>query len=966
MASNYFPMNNHSRLRWLTGVAAISAAACGLGAMAAGRGGEWGVAIFGSDPSRPAPLIVILSVLLGLAGVTAWQQRQTAILRQALVTEKRRHSTPIEHLALFTQQANDVILILDETMRIIEANERVVAFYGRTPAEMRQLTVKELRSVEAAGTLPADYAAALRPDGIVIETMHRRKNGTVFPVEVSARPVEVEGRRYVFAIVRDSTACKQTERVVAHNEARLRRAEQVAGIGNWAINVVTKEVTASPNARRIYGLVEGKLTLAEIQSVPLPEYRARLDAALHDLVAEGRPYELEFQIRRATDGQIMAIHSIAEFDPATHTVFGVIHDFTGRKQSEAALRESEAQTRALISAIPDLIFTNRRDGEFLAVHASDPKALFVPPDHFLHRRLETVLPQSVAEQFLKAFAAALDSDAMQELNYALTVGGEDRYFEARVVPSTKDTVISIIQDITARKRAELRLQLQSGALEAAANAMVITNREGAIEWANPAFTAISGYSLAEAIGQSPGRLLKSGKHEPAFYRGMWETIAAGNVWHGEVINRRKDGGLFPEEMTITPMRSGTGEITHFIAVKQDITQRKSLEAQLFQAQKMEAVGLLAGGVAHDFNNVLAVVLMYVGLLQDEPTLGRDIRSSLIQLEKEVRRGASLTRQLLTFSRQQAMEPTRLNLNSVVAGLIKMLHRLLSEQITITHERPAAVMLTEADEGMLEQVVMNLCINARDAMPRGGELKLAVDAVAFTADSPRYHAEVRPGRFLRLAISDTGSGMDTMTLQRIFEPFFTTKEVGKGTGLGLAIVHGIIKQHRGWIDVESVLGQGTTFRVFLPESETTGLNVATAHPLPQIARGRGETILVTEDEEGLRAALALVLRQHGYTVIEAGNGPQAIDRWKAHGGRVDLLITDMIMPGGMDGQDLVEQCQKMNPGLNVIVCTGYKNADGAEPFAVNPRITLLRKPFEMALLLATVRRSIDKFQVSISA
>ena len=907
--------------------------------------------------------VAIFLVVAGLAGVIAWQQRKIAILRQALVAE-RRHITPIERLALLAQQANDVILILDDTMRIIEANERVVTFYGRTPAEMRQLTVKDLRPVEAAGTLQADYAAALRPDGIVIETTHRRKDGTVFPVEVSARPVEVDGRRHVFSIVRDITMRKQAEQANARNEARLRRAEQVAGIGHWAINVMTKEVTASANARRIYGLGEGALTLAEIQSVPLPEYRARLDAALHELVEEGRPYEVEFHIRRITDGQIVAIHSIAEFDPATRTVFGVIQDFTERKQGEAALRESEAQNRALISAIPDLIFTNRRDGEFLAVHASDPSALFVPPDHFMHRRVETVLPKPIAEQFLKAFADALDMDAMQQLNYALTVNGQDRYFEARVVPSTKDTVISIIQDITARKRAELRLQLQSGALEAAANAMIITNREGAIEWANPAFTAISGYSLAEAIGQSPGRLLKSGKHEPAFYHGMWKTIAAGNVWHGEVINRRKDGGFFTEEMTITPMRSGTGEITHFIAVKQDITQRKSLEAQLFQAQKMEAVGLLAGGVAHDFNNVLAVVLMYVGLLQDEPALGRDIRSSLIQLEKEVRRGASLTRQLLTFSRQQAMEPTLLNLNSVVAGLIKMLHRLLSEQIAITHERPDAVLLTEADEGMLEQVVMNLCINARDAMPRGGELKLTVDAVVFTADSPRYHAEVRSGCFLRLAISDTGSGMDTMTLQRIFVPFFTTKEVGKGTGLGLAIVHGIIKQHRGWIEVESALGQGTTFRVFLPQSETTGLDQQAAQAGPEIAQGRGETILVTEDAEGLRAALALVLRQHGYTVIEAGDGPQAIARWREHGGRVDLLITDMIMPGGMDGQDLVEQLQQMNPGLNVIVCTGYRNADSAEPFAGNPRITLLRKPFEMALLLATVRHSIDRSQTAL--
>lgn len=627
--------------------------------------------------------------------------------------------------------------------------------------------------------------------------------------------------------------------------------------------------------------------------------------------------------------------------------------------AETKLRESDVRTVALLSTIAGQVFINRRDGEFLSVHASDPSALFVGPEMLLYRKVHEVFPAAVGEKFMRAFATALDSHAMQELHYALTFGGQEKYFEARVVPSAADTVISIIHDVTTRKEVETRLRLQSVAFEASANAMVITNRAGTIEWANTAFLLISGYTLKEVIGGSPGRLLKSGKHDAAFYRAMWDTISAGNVWQGEVINRRRDGALFTEEMTVTPIRQENGEITHFIAVKQDITQRKSLEAQLLQSQKMEAIGLLAGGVAHDFNNILAAVLMYLGMLQQEPGLGRDTRSALNGLEKEVTRGASLTRQLLAFSRQQVMKPSTFNLNLVVVNLMKMLRRLLGENLKISHAAPQDVLLAEVDEGMFEQVVINLCINARDAMPRGGQLKIAIKPVAITINASHARADARPGRFLCLEVTDTGCGMDDVTIQRAFEPFFTTKEEGKGTGLGLAIVHGIVKQHRGWIEVKSEVGRGTTFRVFFPESEELELKIHKLVAPGKCAAGAGETILLAEDEVGLRNVVGLVLRQNGYEVLEATDGTHAIDQWQKRAGRIDLLITDLIMPGKIDGLELVEKFHLDDPALNVVVCTGYVHEASARQLAENPRITVLNKPFNLPLLLATVRQAIDR-------
>ena len=628
-----------------------------------------------------------------------------------------------------------------------------------------------------------------------------------------------------------------------------------------------------------------------------------------------------------------------------------------KHRMEARLRESEALTRALRSAIPDLIFTNRRNGEFLSVHASDPRLLFAPAETILHRTVAEVLPKPIADQFLQAFATAADSNAAQELPFALSAGGHKRLFLARVVPSAKDTVLTIVRDITARQTAEKRLQLQSAALEAAANAMVITNRDGVIEWANPAFTTITGYSLAEAVGRTHGKLLRSGVHKPAFYQTMWATIAAGNIWHGEVINRHKDGHLYTEDMAITPMKTKTGEITHFIAVKQDITRRKSLELQLFQSQKMEAIGLLAGGVAHDFNNIMAAVLIYLGMLQKEKSLGPETLDALQELETEVKRGAGVTRQLLTFSRQESMAPVTLNLNNVLVGLTKMLHRLLGEQITISHDRPEAPMLTDADGTLLEQVVINLCLNARDAMPRGGRLKLSVDAVVLAADPALAHAEARPGDFILLTVADSGAGMDPGTLQRIFEPFFTTKEMGKGTGLGLAIVHGIVKQHGGWIEVDSLPGKGTTFRVYLPASKTPAPTVSANQAPGGATPGHGETILLAEDDASLRRAIRLTLRRNGYAVIETSNGSEALEQWRQHRGQIALLITDMIMPGELDGRELADALHQTNPNLNVIVCTGYRPAGDAWPLAEDRRITLLRKPFDLSLLLSKVRQAL---------
>jgi len=636
-----------------------------------------------------------------------------------------------------------------------------------------------------------------------------------------------------------------------------------------------------------------------------------------------------------------------------------------------------------------------------------------------------------------------------------------------------------------RHRAEEQVRLQSSALEAAANAIVITNRDGVIEWVNPAFVTSTGYSATEAVGKKPGELLKSGKHEPAFYQAVWQTIGAGAVWQGEMINRRKDGTLYTEEMTITPLKDAGGGITHFIAVKQDITERKQaaenlaklnerfdlatrsaglgiwdwdlvrnhmdwddqmlrlygvkrgeftgaydawvkglhpddrarsemesnmalrgerefdtefrvvwpdgsvhhlkaaaqvvrnadgqplrmtginyditerrkLEEQYRQAQKMEGIGQLASGVAHDFNNILAVIQMQAGLLKCGDNLSPEDDELVDDIGAAVERAATLTRQLLLFSRKEIMRQQDLDLNQSIESMIKMLHRTIGEDVGVQLKLAAQPMYLHADPGMMDQVLLNLAVNARDAMPKGGELIIETSAADFDKISAEQKAQARPGYFVCLSVTDTGCGISPENIARIFEPFFTTKEIGKGTGLGLATVFGIVQQHHGWINVDSEVGHGTTFRIYLPRlAELSGKKSpeTTVTTLP----GGNEIILLVEDDSALRVMVNLSLSRLGYQVLEAANGIEALAVWKEHRDEIQLMLTDMVMPGGMNGIELGEQLLKDNPKLKVIYTSGYSAEVAGQEFPLKEGVNFLHKPFLRAHLAQALRAMLD--------
>jgi two-component system cell cycle sensor histidine kinase/response regulator CckA len=531
------------------------------------------------------------------------------------------------------------------------------------------------------------------------------------------------------------------------------------------------------------------------------------------------------------------------------------------------------------------------------------------------------------------------------------------FLRTSVVRDEQGTMVGLLglaRDISEQREREQRLRLQEAALAATVDAVVITNREGTIEWVNPAFTRVTGYSPEEAIGRNP-RVLKSGAQTPAFYKGLWETLLEGRVWCGELSNRRKDGSLYTEEMTITPITDETGDIAHFAAIKRDISERIALENSLHGARKMEALGQLAGGVAHDFNNLLGVIRGHGELLAGRLGPSDPGREKLEQILKASDRAAKLTRQLLAFGRRQVLEPRVVDLNAVVVETERLLRRLVGEDIAVVISLGADLGRVRVDPTQIDQVLLNLAANARDAMPQGGRFTIGTSNVEVSEAECRTRAGTQLGRFVRLRVSDTGMGMDEATRSRIFEPFFTTKEVGKGTGLGLASVYGIVKQSGGYVWVDSAPGKGSSFDIHLPSVEAD-LEPHEAAPPPPAPRTPA-TILLVEDEASLRDIAKELLEASGYTVIAAANGAEALSLAEHHAtGPIQLLLTDVMMPG-MSGPTLAQRIRARRPDVDVLYMSGYSHEAVEKEGLLEPGTRLLAKPFSLSTLVRSVEEAL---------
>jgi len=510
-------------------------------------------------------------------------------------------------------------------------------------------------------------------------------------------------------------------------------------------------------------------------------------------------------------------------------------------------------------------------------------------------------------------------------------------------------------DITARKQAEEAKTRLVAAIEQSAETIMIANAEGLIVYVNPAFETTTGYPREEILGQNP-RLLQGGKHDAEFYREMWALLAAGETWRGRMINKRKDGTLYEEDATISPVLDAAGKIINYVAAKRDVTHQARLEAQLQQAQKMESIGRLAGGVAHDFNNLLMGIMGYTELCRDTIEPDHPIREYLDEIISGAQRSAEITRQLLAFARKQTIAPKILDLNDAVESMFKLLRRMIGEDINLTWRPGTNLRTVKLDPSQVDQILANLCVNARDAIAGVGEVTLETGNAIVDAAFCARHPDAIPGVYVFLSVSDDGCGMDRETLANIFEPFFTTKPTGEGTGLGLATVYGIVKQNNGFIYAYSEPGKGSTFRIYLPQAAAAAA-ATTVTSNTEAPRGRGETILLAEDEKSLRVTCGLFLKALGYNVLVAETPAEALKLVDQHPGDLHLLLTDVVMPG-MDGRQLAQRVGERKPGVKVVFMSGYTADVIAQRGVLDEGVQFLSKPFTRDDLARKVREVLE--------
>ena len=519
-------------------------------------------------------------------------------------------------------------------------------------------------------------------------------------------------------------------------------------------------------------------------------------------------------------------------------------------------------------------------------------------------------------------------------------------------------VLSGIEDHLKQRQhrtSEEMLQKLRHSVEQSPDLVMITNSAGVLEYVNPAFEKLTGYTSAEVLGQTLG-ILKSDQQSGELYEEMWNTVLSGKVFNGTVMNRKKNGETFVIEKAITPLRNPEGRITHFISTGRDITDQKKLESQLHQSQKMDAIGLLAGGVAHDFNNLLLVISAYAELVLDSLGAEDPSRRKIDEIITATRRAAELTRQLLAFGRKQMQSLRVLDLNTVVGEITRMLPRLIGEDIQLVFVPGVNLVKVKADPAQIEQVVMNLATNARDAMPQGGKLTIETSNVTLDQSYVQAHATVPAGEYALLAVSDSGQGIPAEHLHHIFEPFYTTKEAGKGTGLGLATAYGIVKQSEGYIWVYSEAGHGTTFKIYLPRVLRAQDAERRPQTVPTSPHGQ-ETVLLVEDEAAVRASTSEFLVRCGYTVVPAENGEDALRASRDYSGPIQLMITDVVMPK-MGGPQVATQLLAERPDMKTLFVSGYAENTVLQHGKIDVAARFLAKPFSLSALANKIREVLE--------
>ena len=850
---------------------------------------------------------------------------------------------------------------------ILTANRRACEMFGMAEGEIVHAGRAGL--IVEDDRLHAALAERARTGQWQAELSARRADGSIFPIEVSSSIfVTADGEELTSMSVQDITERKRVEEKLRESAVHLFEAADLARIVYWECDEDAGEFTFNDAFYDLYGTTaeqEGGYRMSK------EEYRKRFvhpgdrdELKKRAERGDSRPAAFAFEqyehrgIRR--DGSIIYLlvrhRVVAHEHGRVIKTIGVNQDITDRRKMEDALRESESRLRAILDNSRDAIAVSKEG--FLTFVNPAYVSLFgyESADELIGKPIiDVIAPQSrdfVAE-IIKKHAAG-GSPPSFYVETALKKDGSS--FPAEVAVSSYAVKgerfgVAILRDITERKKAEDELKLLKHSIDVHYDGAYWMDTDNRFVYVNEAAGRALGYKAEELLEKTIYDV--NPLATPEEMEEVWGWLRKVGSYVTESVHRRKDGTEFPVEITTTYVRFEGREYACGFA--RDISEKKSLEAQLRQAQKMEAIGTLAGGVAHDFNNILTVIMGLGNVIQ--MTVGPDdrIRPYIDQIVLSSERAADLTQSLLAFSRKQRITLEPHKVSTVVAGTAKLLKRLLTEDIKLKVRHTDDYAVAMLDVSQIDQVLMNLATNARDAMPSGGSLFIRTDVATLDETFRKIHGFGRPGSYAHLSVSDSGVGMDEKTMARIFDPFFTTKEVGKGTGLGLASVYGIVKQHGGYITVRSEVLKGTTFDIYLPLVDAVVQQPAAA---PRALRGGSETVLVVEDDPGVRNLITGVLSKQGYVTLEAGNGDDAIRVFDEHREKIRLVILDVVMPG-KNGREVFDEITRIEPKAKAIFMSGYTGDIVIDKGIQREHVEFLQKPLSMANLLSKVREVLDR-------
>jgi len=768
------------------------------------------------------------------------------------------------------------------------------------------------------------------------------------PVADQEEILQVYSEALIRKLEEKSLQLEDANRRLGRSTMQLEMAGRLARLGGWWLDRGARHVVWSDEVCRIHGEPEGTAPDVERAIAYYDErHQPIIRRAVERCFAEGTPWDMELEVH-SRDGRKLIVRVIGE---ALRDDMGRITRIQGAFQDVTEMRRAQQERRDLALRLQQTL-----ESMSDAVLMFDPawRVVFLNPmgERLLHRSRAELLGKVVWEEFPEA----VGSTFQVEYERAVRTRGRvqfveyfpplETWFDVTAYP-TDDGLVVYFRDVTARREADRRLAQQATMLDKAQDAILVRGLDDTILYWNKSAERLYGWSADEAIGRNAHELVNDGSAE--FVEAKRELMSRGE-WTGTLRQVARDGRRVVTECRWTLVRNDAGEPESVLAINTDVTDRRNLEQQFLRAQRLESIGTLAGGIAHDLNNVLAPVMMSLDLLRD--LAGPQGHELIESLRSSVGRGADLVRQVLSFARGLDGRKERVDARTVVREIEAVLRETFPKRIEIVVEVPDAPARLMGDPTQLHQVVMNLAVNARDAMPNGGQLRIVVSREDLSG-ALAVQLHLAPGRYVRVAVADNGAGISPEHQEIIFEPFFTTKDVGHGTGLGLSTVQSIVRGHDGAIQLQSELGKGSIFSCWFPLVGADDEQPSAPNPARRLPRGDGEFILVVDDEPSIRAVADRILTRHGYRVATAADGQEALERWREHRAELDAIITDVAMPG-MDGPELIAALRAEGADVPIIVASGYVTDEGAGRLLEVATEFFVSKPFSAETLLTTLR------------